>query len=128
MSFVRAARHLRTFLLGLFVFAQIAAVMPTMCEHVLDVYGANSVATHSVAAHHHGHAGPASGDADHHHGLADFQDQCCVFHFLAASLPRATSVVPATAAGVPMALPESAALSGGSGTRLDRPPKSLPLV
>lgn len=123
MSFVRTVRYLRSCLLGLFVFAQIAAVIPAMYEHVINVYETTPVATH-----HHVRTNIAAPDADHHHGITDFQDQCCALHLLAGPLPRAISVVPVAAVGVRISLLEIVDLSYLNLRRLDRPPKSLPLV
>ena len=92
MPFVRTIRCFRACLLGLFVLAQVAAVVPLMYDHTLNIYE-----TTPVAAHQHRLVNPtiANRDADHHHGSLDLHDQCCALHTLAGPLPRVLDAMPA---------------------------------
>jgi hypothetical protein len=89
----RAIRCLRACLLGLFVAAQIAGVVPLLYDHTLNVAEAAP-----VAAHHHPHVKPtaANPDADHHHGLLDLHDQCCALHMLTGPLPEIVDRAPSS--------------------------------
>ena len=124
MSFVRV-RLLRRWLLGLYIIAQVAGVVPLVYDHILNIYETTPVAGHvhvQLVTH------TAQPDAGHHHGLINFHDQCCAIHLLSGPLPPVVSVVPAETAGIAVS---SAALTAGVSWHpacLDRPPKSLPLV
>jgi hypothetical protein len=124
MSFVRV-RLLRRWLLGLYIIAQVAGVVPLMYDHTLNVYETNPVAGHF---HVRLASSTAQPDADHHHGLIDFHDQCCALHSLTAPLPYAVRVAPVEREGMSVSLAELIALVSWHPARLDRPPKSLPLV
>lgn len=122
MSFVRTLRWVRSCLLGCLVFAQVAVVL-SMHDHILNVYE-----TVPVATHHHVRTNIAAPDANHHHGVTDFQDQCCALHSLAGPLPHQVNVMPVAFEGARIPLPELFALTYLNYHRLDRPPKSLPLI
>src|SRR5262245_3262823 len=66
MQFSRTMRGFRACILGLFVVAQVACVIPLIYDHTLNIYE-----TAPVAAHKHplANATVANPDADHHHGL-----------------------------------------------------------
>jgi hypothetical protein len=68
MQFSRTMRGFRACILGLFVVAQVAGVIPLIYDHTLNIYE-----TAPVAAHKHplANATVANPDADHHHGLLD---------------------------------------------------------
>jgi len=122
MSLVRL---LRPWLLGLYIVAQVAGVVPVMYDHTLNIYETTPVAGHvhvRLASH------TAQPDADHHHGLIDLHDQCCAIHSLSGPLPPAVSVSLAETAGVPVSPAELIAHVSWHPARLDRPPKSQPLV
>ena len=125
MRFVRNIRCVRTFLLAIFVVAQVAGVASLLYDHTLNVYE-----TAPVVGHHHPHiqATAANPDADHHHGALDLHDQCCALHMLAAPLPQIAGVARVDFAGEPIFAVEPAALSAGNPAVLDRPPKPLPLT
>src|SRR5262249_7652378 len=125
MPFVRTIHYLRACLLGLFVVAQVAGIVPVMYEHTLNVYE-----TVPIAAHQHRLVNPtvANPDADHHHGLLDFYDQCCALHTLAGPLPRGLDVTPAHSVSGPIVSAEVIAITGGSPSLPDRPPKPVPLI
>ena len=124
MSFVRV-RMLRRWLLGLYIIAQVAGVVPLIYDHTLNIYETTPVARHF-------HVRLASStvqpDADHHHGVIDLHDQCCALHSLTAPLPYAVSMAPVETAEVSVSLPELIGLVSWHPARLDRPPKSLPPV
>jgi hypothetical protein len=125
MPFVRTIRCLRASLLGLFVVAQVAGVVPLMYDHTLNIYE-----TTPVAAHGHRLANPtvAHPDADHHHGLLDLHDQCCALHTLAGPLPRVLDAAPAHFVSVRIVPTEAIALTGRKPDLPDRPPKPVPLI
>ena len=124
MSLVRV-RLLRRWLLGLYIIAQVAGVVPVMYDHTLNIYETLPVAGHvhvRLATH------TAQPDAEHHHGFIDFHDQCCAIHSLSGPLPLAVSVLLVETAGVPVSPAVLIAHVSWHPSRLDRPPKSLPLV
>jgi len=123
MSYARTIRRLRTWLIGLFALAQIAGVSPLIYEHTLDVFDA------AQTKGDHSHVAPTTPDADHHHGILDVHDQCCALHTLAGPLPGVADVALAIRLSVRIA-PATAlvALADTEPGRLDRPPKSMPLI
>src|SRR5262245_15995398 len=125
MSFVRTIRCFRACLLGLFVAAQVAGVVPLIYDHTLSV-----AETTPVGAHHHPHVKPtaANPDADHHHGLLDLHDQCCALHMLTGPLPEILDTSSVEFALARLAPAEQVMLLGGSPGLLDRPPKSVSLI
>jgi len=125
MTFVRTIRCLRTYLLALFVVAQVAGVIPLIYDHTLNIYEIAPVAGHG---HRQIKSTIASQDADHHHGLLDLHDQCCALHTLAGPVPRILDVTPAHFVSMRIALTKVVALTGGIPTLPDRPPKPLPLI
>jgi hypothetical protein len=116
---------LRACLLGLFVVAQLAGVVPLVYDHTLNIYE-----TVPVASHEHRQANPtvANPDADHHHGLLDLHDQCCALHALAGPLPRVLDATPAHFLSLHIVPTEVIALFGGEPVLPDRPPKPVPLI
>jgi hypothetical protein len=125
MPFVRTIRCFRACLLGLFVVAQVAGVVPLIYDHTLNV-----AETTPVGAHHHPHVKPtaANPDADHHHGLLDLHDQCCALHMLTGPLPEILDTSSVEFALARLAPAEQMMPVGGSPGLLDRPPKSVPLI
>jgi hypothetical protein len=125
MTFVRTICWLRACVLGLFVLAQAAGVVPLIYDHTLNVYE-----TVPVAAHGHRQVKPtaANSDADHHHGLLDLHDQCCALHTLAGPLPHVADVRPADFVSLRIAPAEVIGLTGGKPNLLDRPPKPVLLT
>src|ERR1700736_6120534 len=123
-TFVRTIHNLRAVLLGLFVLAQVAGVIPLIYEHTLNVFE-----TVPVKAHGHPHVRPdiEHPDADHHHGALDLHDQCCALHTLAGPLPQPIDDAPVDFVSVRIAPDELIALTGGKPGVLDRPPRPLPL-
>jgi hypothetical protein len=125
MAFGRAIRWMRACVLGLFVAAQVAGVVPLLYDHTLNV-----VETVPVSAHHHRHVEPTATnpDADHHHGLLGLHDQCCALHMLTGPLPEILDTSSVAFALARLAPAEVVVLTGGISGLPDRPPKSLPLI
>jgi hypothetical protein len=120
MTFVRTICWLRACVLGLFVVAQAAGVVPLIYDHTLNVYETAPVAAHG---HRQVKQTASNPDADHHHGLLDLHDQCCALHTLAGPLPQIVDVSPADFVGLRTAPVEVIGLAGGKPNLLDRPPK-----
>src|SRR5262245_43750991 len=125
MTLARAIRCLRACLLGLFMAAQIAGVVPLIYDHTLNV-----AETVPVGAHHHPHVKPttANPDADHHHGVLDLHDQCCTLHMLTGPLPEIVATNSVAFALARLAPAELIVPTGDTPSLLDRPPKSVPLI
>jgi len=123
-------RRFGPLLLGLFVFAQAAGIMPLVSIHVQHALesvqdiavdlGESGRVTH---IHHH-HAHPAGGQ--HEHGANDPNDQCCtVHHHLAGVVPLAMSATHHSLAVAVITVPLPS-LIGIDPSAAERPPK-LPL-
>jgi hypothetical protein len=125
MPFVRAIRCFRACLLGLFVVAQVAGIVPLIYDHTLNIYE-----TAPVAAHGHQPVNPtvANPDADHHHGSLDLHDQCCALHTLAGPLPHVLDATPAHFMSMRIVPSKVIALTGGKPSLPDRPPKPVSLI
>src|SRR5262245_20659803 len=124
MLLARTIRCLRACLLGLFVVAQVAGVVPLLYDHTLNIYETMPVATHE---HRLVNPTAANPDADHHHGLLDLHDQCCALHTLAGPLPHVIDAVPVAFLSIRLAPEELIAPAGGSPAVLDRPPRLVPV-
>jgi hypothetical protein len=123
-------RRLVLWLLGLFLVAQVAGVVPLISVHLQHVIAseqdiaedAASVDVSDHAHHHHSHH-----DIGHHdHGATEPNDQCCTLHHhLAGVLPHPAG---GTANGFPIALivplPSQASAPADPST-IERPPKLL---
>ena len=125
MRLIQTVRCFRACILGLFVVAQVAGVIPLIYDHTLNIYE-----TAPVAAHKHRLADPtvANPDADHHHGLLDLHDQCCALHTLAGPLPHVLDAAPAHFVSMRIVNTEAIALAGGKPSLPDRPPKPVSLI
>ncbi len=121
MSICQHARCLRRWLLGLFVVAQVAGILPLIYDHTLNVFETAPVAGHMHV--HLAHNGTAP-DADHHHGRIDLHDQCCALHTLAGPLPYAFDLAPGYLTGERIVAAVANAPAAGERDRLDRPPKA----
>jgi hypothetical protein len=115
-------RILRSWVLGLYIAAQALGLVPLIYEHTLDVYNAVSIAGHVQATN-----GKPQQDSDHH-GLGDSHDQCCAIHSLTGPLAPVVSLALVETAPMRISPAELVALASWHSARLDRPPKSLPLV
>ena len=130
MISVRARRWFGRWLLGLFLMAQLAGVVPLVTVHLEHAIASEQDAAAdsgdgaavSHAHHHHVH----HGSSPHDHGASDPNDQCCTLHHhLAGVMPHAA---PARAAdrvlAVIVSLPPAALVPADPGL-LERPPKLL---
>jgi hypothetical protein len=124
MPFVRM-RMLRSWLLGLYVVAQVAGVVPLMYDHILNIYETKPVADH-VHLVIPGDAGEP--DSGHHHGMIAFHDECCAIQLLSGPLQPFVLLAGNATAWMPLPPLELNALVSYGRGRLDRPPKSLSLV
>ena len=116
-------RILRSWVLGLYIAAQVIGLAPLIYEHTLDVYKAVTVAGHVQ-----GTAGKTQQDSDGRHGLNGSHDQCCAIHSLTGPLAPMVTLALVETAAIRVSPPQLAALVSWHSARLDRPPKSLPLV
>jgi hypothetical protein len=134
MISVRTRRWFGRWLLGLFLIAQLAGVVPLVTVHLEHAIaseqddaadsGDAGTSAHAVSHAHHHHV--HNGSAPHDHGASDPNDQCCTLHHhLAGVLPdaapaRTTDLVVAAIVSLPPAplVPADPGL-------LERPPKLL---
>jgi hypothetical protein len=126
------ARRWGGWLLGLFLIAQFAGVVPLVTVHLEHAIaseqdaaadsGDGLAAGHAESHAHHHHVHHGSGP--HDHGASDPNDQCCTLHHhLAGVLPeaapaRAADLVVAAIVALPLAL-----LVPADPGLLERPPK-----
>ena len=116
-------RTLRSWLLGLYIAAQVIGLVPLIYEHTLNIY--------QRAAH----SGPCSTFERHNPTWLRpptrpnrFPRRCCAIHSLAGPLPPAVSLVLEECATSRVSPAELVVLVSWHSARLDRPPKALPLV
>jgi hypothetical protein len=132
MISLRTRRRFGRWLLGLFLIAQLAGVVPLVTVHLEHAIAseqdaaadAGDGAAASHAHHHHVH----HGSGPHYHGAGDPNDQCCTLHHhLAGVLPDATPArVADLVVGAIVSLPPRPLVPADPGL-LERPPK-LPSV
>jgi hypothetical protein len=110
-------RRVAPWLIGLFLIAQIAGVVPLIAAHTLHVFESKQVVSgdDGITA-----TGPSG---THHHGLADLNDQCCTFHHLASVLSYVVKINPARLAKVAIVSLAPIALVVADPLLLERPPK-----
>jgi hypothetical protein len=119
-------RILRSWVLGLYIAAQVIGLVPLIHEPTLEVYKTVTVA--DVADHVQATSGKTRDDPDRHHGLSGSHDQCCAIHSLTGPLAPMVSLVLVAPAAVPVSPTKLVSLVSWHSGRLDRPPKSLSLV
>jgi hypothetical protein len=122
MTRLLTIRRLAPWLIGLFVFAQVAGVVPLISAHTLHVFESKQVVSDDDVL-----ALGARG-AQHHHSIADLNDQCCAFHHLAGVLVYALVVGPVSFARVVVASAAPKVLLAAVPIPPERPPKSLSLI
>jgi len=123
LTSLHAKRRFGPWLLGLFLLAQIAGVVPVMFDHAVHVFESQS----SVAdAHDHGATGR---HGDHRHGVGDVKDECCALHHhLAGLIPVPTPAAVLSLAPARLVAPRLRTLESADPILLDRPPKSSSLI
>jgi len=120
----RTIRWFHACLLGLFVAAQVAGIVPLIYDHTLNVFEATPVAGH---AHRHTHS-VAAPDQDHHHGVLDLHDQCSALHTLAGPMPHMANAMPTDFPRTRIVPTALIAVSQRGPDLPDRPPRPLPLI
>jgi hypothetical protein len=122
MTRLLTMRRLAPWLIGLFVFAQVAGVVPLISAHTLHVFESKQVVSDDDVL--------ALGvrGAQHHHSIADLNDQCCAFHHLAGVLVYALVVGPVSFARVVVASAAPKVLLAADPIPPERPPKSVSLI
>jgi hypothetical protein len=120
---LHAKRRFGPWIIGLFLLAQIAGVIPVMFDHAVHVFESQpavvDVQDHTAPGRH----------ADHRHGVGDVKDECCALHHhLAGIIPLS---MPATAfafVAVPLLARPLRALASADPILLERPPKFSSLI
>ncbi len=119
MAWCRTIRGLVPWLIGLFLVAQLAGVVPFEYIHPTPALA-------HAAAHEHDHG--SVGHTRHHEGTEQdgaIADQCCALHSLAGIVPLVVMGILSDPIGERLS-PEPADRASGIGpSRLDRPPRSL---
>jgi hypothetical protein len=119
------------FLLGLFVLAQVAGVVPlisTHIQHALETEQDIAVElsqSSSIDHVHHHHARHDSGQREH--GADNPNDQCCVLHHHLAGVITIVSIASRRSVTLSIVVAPRRSLTGTDPRTLERPPK-LPLV
>jgi hypothetical protein len=115
-------RRFTPWLVGLFVFGQVAGVVPLMAAHTLHVFESKQVVSDDDVL------AVAARGAQHHHSIADLNDQCCAFHHLTGVLVYAVVIGPVTFTRVVVASAAPKMLLAADPIPPERPPKSLSLI
>ncbi len=127
MALMRTMRRLVLLLVGLFLIAQLAGVVPRLAV-------AQAGAKVAAQAHHqpsHDHAGQNHSDCsksqNHHPGEqhGNVADQCCALHLLTGVILPIDTAVPADRLAQSLVQESAAAIAGIAAHPLDRPPRSF---
>jgi hypothetical protein len=117
-------------LLGLFVLAQITAIVPlisTHIQHALETEQDIAADLHNRGGFNHAHHHHLRHDSgQHEHGTGDPNDQCCTLHHHLAGVMPIASGTSGTSSTVPIVALSPRSLVGIHPGKLERPPK-LPL-
>src|SRR5262249_50935847 len=123
LASLQTKRRLGPWLLGLFLFAHIAGIVPVMFDHAVHVFESQAPAAevhHRSAFHRHG---------DHRHSVADVQDECCVLHHhLAGVVPLTMPEAVFTLIAASLTAPPLRTLTSVDPILLERPPKSSSFI
>jgi hypothetical protein len=120
---MRRFSPLGPWLLGLFLLAQLAGVVPVMFDHAVHVFESQPAVSSA-----HDHSAPGR-HGDHRHGIGDVKDECCsLHHHLAGVLPFTVRVTSFSLAARPMLVAPARALASADPILLERPPKSSSLI
>lgn len=116
-------RRFGPWLLGLFLVAQLAGVMPVMFDHAVHVFESQP-----ALANAHDHSAPGR-HGDHRHGVGDVKDECCsLHHHLVAIAPVSIPSAAFSLAAMPLLVPPLRTLASADPILLERPPKSSSLI
>jgi hypothetical protein len=116
-------RRFGPWLLGLFLLAQIAGVVPVIFDHAVHVFERQP-----ALAEAHDHSAPGQ-HGDHRHGVGDVKDECCsLHHHLAGVIPITAPAVAFTLVAASLVAPPLRALASTDPILLERPPKSSSLI
>jgi hypothetical protein len=116
-------RRFGPWLLGLFLIAQLAGVVPVMFDHAVHVFESQPAVSSA-----HDHSAPGR-HGDHRHGVGDVKDECCsLHHHLAGVIPFTLPTVAFSLAAAPLVAPPLRRLASADPTLLERPPKSSSLI
>jgi hypothetical protein len=124
MALFRTMQRLVPWLVGLFLVAQIAGVVPRLAYAKPDV---KAVAAHLHHQHAHYHSDRNKTQAHHpgdQHG--NIADQCCALHLLTGVVPLVVTAVPTELLAQSLLQKSTTAIAGIDANPLDRPPRSLP--
>jgi hypothetical protein len=113
-------RRLGPWLLGLFVLAQAAGVLPLMFDHTFHFYEGQRSESHDHSA--------SGRHGDHRHGSADIKDECCWIQDLTGITPLRVGIVRTGFAPARMISEPMKVLVSNAPDRLERPPKPLSLI
>jgi hypothetical protein len=113
-------RRFGPWLLGLFVLAQVAGVVPLILDHAIHVFESQRIESHD-------HSTPGR-HGDHRHGVADVKDECCSINHLTGVIIFISNVAPSSFAAAPVVSARARRLVDSTPLRLDRPPKTLSLI
>src|SRR5262249_41679325 len=119
MTWCRTIRGVVPWLIGLFMVAQLAGVVPS--EYVHPTSGLAHAAAHEhdgTPSHTHHHDGTKQDGA--------VADQCCALHSLAGVVPLVMMAILSDLIGERLSVEPTDRVSGRGPGRLDRPPRSLP--
>jgi len=120
---MRRFSPLGPWLLGLFLLAQLAGVVPVMFDHAVHVFESQP-----ALADAHDHSAPGR-HGDHRHGVGDVTDECCSLHHHLVGIvhfPTPTAAFLLTA--VLLVVPPLRTLASADPILLERPPKSSSLI
>lgn len=125
MTVWRTMRRCAPWLLGLFVIAQAAGVVPLLALHAADAFEQAGTQLNLVKAR-----APATPLHHEHQGNGgDVRDECCaVHHHLAGVLPHPLDAVAIAFVAARMSAPGIAPVETAIPNLPDRPPKLLSLV
>jgi hypothetical protein len=127
MFLLARLRKFGPLLLGLVLVAQAVAIVPLISTHLQHAFETEQDVAADIAEggevqhvhHHHAH----HDGAQHEHGRADPNDQCCTLHnHLAGVLPVAGGASRSSVTAAIVATPSSSLSSAARGA-LERPPK-----
>jgi hypothetical protein len=123
MRSLATMRRFGPWFLGLFLFAQIAGVIPLICSHTTHLFGGSPSISDGLVVNapaHHNH---------HRHGNAHTNDECCALHqHLAGVLSHSPSAAPISLVHVVIVPRPENRFAAIIPVLLDRPPKFLSLI